>query len=469
MTIDTLHVFDADMRTRSSAAPDPARSQGDQVKMDKATATEPQQKPLKSLILPSNVSDDARFVTLENPSTGKTNPYYFCRSSGLYEFTLITAPPSATRSILFTPSPPINSSQEVGQPDEEAKAINGDSSDAGPKSAQGSGDGYVSKVAQLHVATPVDALFFIFPILAPSSKRTQAQKLFQPLDDILDAHENLSKPLRDILLHATFREQVEKRMTAVCDTVDAGETMFRLNMDKLAKELLCKAENVATNGLPPSLEERFVRRELELPLFNESRENASASATLAESTTEGPDSQASSSGTPSTSTTTTTTTTKASSVSMPSSTSTPATPAAPADSQDEAAPKSGLRQLLRIRTALSFILSSYTPPHLSSEIENILKSPESPMDFSPLTEHLKHIAELRAKAQEARAMYDLTRKRGIEDEAEAAEVRAEKRRKEEEEKNQKAGESRAVKELKKVNTSGMKKLSAFFGKPTQKK
>ena len=48
-------------------------------------------------------------------------------------------------------------------------------------------------------------------------------------------------------------------------------------------------------------------------------------------------------------------------------------------------------------------------------------------------------------------------------------ARAEKKRKEEEEKMKKAGESRGVRELKKVNTSGMKKLSAFFGKAASKK
>jgi len=48
---------------------------------------------------------------------------------------------------------------------------------------------------------------------------------------------------------------------------------------------------------------------------------------------------------------------------------------------------------------------------------------------------------------------------------EAAETRAEKkRRKEEEEKRKKAGESRGLRDLKKVNVTGMKKMSDFFGK-----
>jgi Ydr279p protein family (RNase H2 complex component). len=52
----------------------------------------------------------------------------------------------------------------------------------------------------------------------------------------------------------------------------------------------------------------------------------------------------------------------------------------------------------------------------------------------------------------------------------AAESRAEKkRRKEEEDKRKNTGQSRGVKELKKVDTSGMKKMSDFFGKAAAKK
>ena len=47
---------------------------------------------------------------------------------------------------------------------------------------------------------------------------------------------------------------------------------------------------------------------------------------------------------------------------------------------------------------------------------------------------------------------------------EAVEARAEKKRKREEEEKRKKSESRALKDLKKVNTKGMKKLSSFFTK-----
>ena len=50
-----------------------------------------------------------------------------------------------------------------------------------------------------------------------------------------------------------------------------------------------------------------------------------------------------------------------------------------------------------------------------------------------------------------------------------AEADEEKRKKEEEEKKAKAQESRGVRDLKKVNTTGMKKMSDFFGKAAPKK
>jgi hypothetical protein len=423
----------------------------------KTADAKPPQKPLKTLILPSNASGDARFVSLENPATGHPVPYYFCPNLGLFEFTLVTAPSPASRSVLFTPVSPTDRTLESDSPKED-----GESSPQKPQD-----EGYISKLAQLHVATPVDMLFFILPILAPSSKRARAQEVFQPLDDILEARENLSATQRYILTHPAVRETLEKRMAAVCDAVEDGDTSFRLSEIKLVKELLSKAEKVAAGGLPASLEERFVRRELELPLLSVRREDSSISDTTEKASQEHPleasqngeDSQMSNASCSFAPTT-------ASSTSVASGTQTPLTQP---DSQVEVSDdRNAVRRLLRIRTALSFIISSYVPAHLSARIEAVLQSPTSPVDFTPLTEHLKHIAELRAKALESRAMYNMSRKRGLEDEDEAVTSREEKRRKEEEDKKKKAAESRGVRDLKKVNTSGMKKLSAFFGKPAKK-
>ncbi|RYC55362.1 hypothetical protein CHU98_g10847, partial [Xylaria longipes] len=58
---------------------------------------------------------------------------------------------------------------------------------------------------------------------------------------------------------------------------------------------------------------------------------------------------------------------------------------------------------------------------------------------------------------------DYARKRVLDDE-EVADRAEKKRKKEEDDKRKKTGESRGVRNLKKVNTAGMKKMSDFFKK-----
>lgn len=112
---------------------------------------------------------------------------------------------------------------------------------------------------------------------------------------------------------------------------------------------------------------------------------------------------------------------------------------------------------------------SYIAQDLGARLDELLASAESPLDFKPLKDRLEHLAKLRAEALASRSLGDFSRKRNLEDE-DAAESRAEKkRRKEAEEKKKKAEQSRGVRELKKVDTSGMKKMSDFFGKAAAKK
>ncbi|KAK2809627.1 hypothetical protein FQN50_003684 [Emmonsiellopsis sp. PD_5] len=451
------------MRTRSAA---PA-SQPDSKQADNVPVPLEPSKPSKALILPSNASDDARFVSLENPRNGTLSRYYFCPKLGIYEFTAISPSASLPRSTLFTTS---STNCQQDKNDDVQKTSDMDSAkeevikqvveSRAPTKAS------ISKTAQLLVATQIDILFFLLPILAPARSHS-AQKLFQPLDDMLDSQDTLSKSLKDILL-GEYKHQVEARLLAICDTIDAGETMYRLNEAKLLQELLSKAERMAANGLPPSLEEQFVNRALELPVLSVKREDTSTStlsdmasdANTQDTVQDKPDSQSSNTTTPSAAASSSTSFTTASDASTPATETTPPTP------NDPPIPPE-IHHLLRLRTALSFIQSSYLPTHLSSKTTTLLTTTQSPKDFTPLTEHLKHVAEQRAKALASRSMGDFSRKRAVAEDDEAAETRAEKkRRKEEEEKKKKLGESRGVRDLKKVNVSGMKKLSAFFGKKT---
>lgn len=434
------------MRTRST---NPASTKAEESDRPIAPAVVSSATPSKTIILPSEINDDARFVCLENPKTGIPTRYLFCPNLGLHEFTAIASSSSAPKSILCQTAPnnhgEIEDSNDAHAEDEYSKSTSKSTSESGS----------ITQTAHILIATPIDVLFFLLPILIPPGGQTSASRLFQPLDDILDAREDLPRTLKDIILHDVFRDKVEARMKSVCDSVDTeGEKMFRLSEDKLIKELVSKAERMTKSGLPPSLEERFVRRALELPVLSVKREDIPTTGTAESESTANSQNQADSqsSATPSTTDTSST----------PVAPSTPATECPP----NETNSSNEITLLLRIRTALSFIQSSYLPLQVSTIVEEKLKSAESPRDFTPLTEHVKYIAKLHAEAQASRSLSDFSRKRTTDD-YEAAEERAEKKRKkEEEEKKKKAGESRGVRELKKADTTGMKKLSAFFGKAT---
>ncbi|KAE8398880.1 ribonuclease H2, subunit B [Aspergillus pseudonomiae] len=419
------------MRTRSSA-PSSEQSKPDQPSKPPLTT----EKPGKTFILPSSASDQARFLQLPNPQTGELTRYYFCPQQGIYEFTAVTSSSQSPRSVLFTP-----------------KAETSTASDG--KQSQ-PGNATVAKTAQLLIATPIDVVFFLIPLLCPTS--SQAKGLFQPLDDIIDSQDDLPKHFRHVLYDESFRTVLQARAEAICDSVEAGdEKMFRFSEAKLLRELIAKAERMVALGLPASMEERFIRQALSTPLMAVKREDASTNA-ASSGTTEGEAAPLEDKETPAT-------TASSTSVPTPSDVSTPATevpPNAPAASDDVA-------RLLRISTALAFMKDSYLSAALRAKVDELLSSSESPIDFKPMHDHLKHVAELRAEALASRSLGDFSRKRDIDDD-EGAESRAEKkRRKEEEEKKKKAGESRGVRDLKKVNTTGMKKMSDFFSKAAAKK
>lgn len=422
------------MRTRSSA-PSKAAAQPSEEPGQPSQTLVAAEKPSKTFILPSNASNDARFLQLPDPRTGDLTRYYFCPKLGVYEFTVVAAPSHHPRSILFAPKPEKPTDSEDGQ-----------------TLAEGS----ICKTAELLIATPIDALFFLIPLL---SSPTQTKGLFQPLDDIIDSQDELPKHLRYILYNDSFRGVLQARAEAICDSVEAGdEKMFRFSEAKLLKELLAKAERMVAQDIPPSLEERFIRQALVTPMMAVKRVDASTNG-AASNGTQGEEGSQENQETQATDTDTTTPST-----STPSGQETPATEPMP----DEPTTPESITRLLRISTALSLIKKSYLSEPLCAKIDSMLAAPESPMDLQPLKDHLKHVADLRAEALASRNLGDFTRKRGLDDDG--AESKAEKKQRlEEEEKKKKAGESRGVKDLKKVNTSGMKKMSDFFSKASSKK
>jgi hypothetical protein len=404
--------------------------------------------PPKLFVLPKDTTNDARIVTLDNPANGAPSRYYFCPEKGFYEFTRITASAKDYKSWLIVGETSLDENAE-----EKEVAVG----QGGVKIESG----YITKTADLFIATPIDLLFLILPALLPKSAKETKQH-FLALDDHLDTLASLSRHWKVLLAqYCTLRAMLQKRMAVVCDSVEAGdETMYRISEDKLLSILLKKAERMCRHGLPPSMEERFIKRALEVPIMSIKREESSLSV-MSESTVAGTeDSQAS---------------ITAALMDSQSSTETVSTVATSVSITEEVSAKPSINappeipQLLRLRTAMTYLTSTYLPKTLHSSIQEALKSSKSP-DFTPLTTHLAHLTSLRTQAAALRSISDnVSRKRNYEEDDEKAAEREEKKRKKEEEERKKKTESRAVKQLKKVDISGMKKLSSFFTKAAPKK
>jgi Ydr279p family RNase H2 complex subunit len=285
------------------------------------------------------------------------------------------------------------------------------------------------------------------------------------LDDHIDAADTVPTHLKALLRIPQCRINFENRLRAVCDTVEAGEdSMFRMSLEKLGKELLSKATRMVERGLPASMEERFITRALQAPVVLVKCEEpvlvdlAMDIVQAADSqSTSGPsqDSRAAieSQSSVATSVTTVSCTTEMTVIE---------------DVPDALATPEAVPRLLRIKTALNFMLRSYISSTLHSGIQEAITNSKS-IDFAPLDTHAKHLEKLRAEANALRTISDnISRKRPLDDD-EANEARAEKKRKKEEEEKRKRTESRSIKGLRKVDTSGMQKLSSFFTKAPPKK
>ena len=421
--------------------------------------------PPRVLILPKNASPGACVCTLAHPRTLTPSRYYFDPDKGLYEFTHIAAPKSSCRSWLigrqtrFVSQKDDPSLGKAPTPTEKPKPELAEADDR-PIS-----DGYTVKNAELLIATPIDPMFLLLPsfVYESSPKSPTSERLFLSADVLLEKFSEKSRHFSHISGHEVIRLLVEQGMRAVCDTVDAeDEEMYRLSEQKLLRELMQKATTMVAKGLPASMEEQFIRKTLEAPVMVVRHPETSISeAAMSRNETPTPESTLSEAFDSQTST--------GSSDSMASALSI-ATEVTPPENTTPAIKASELYHLLRLRTALSYIMSNYVPPVLAKTLNTLISSGKSQVDFRLLDEHLTGIAKMRAEALASRSIGDFSRKRSSYEDDHAAETRAEKKRKkEEEDKRTKAGESRGIKDLKKVNTKGMKKMSDFFGKATAAK
>jgi hypothetical protein len=398
----------------------------------------------KLFVLPKDTSKDTRIITADNPATGVPSRYLFCAQKGFYEFTRIAAPKNACKSWLITS----DGIDEEEKKDEEQEGLE-------------LGSGFVTKSPDIYIATPIDTLFLILPALAPKNAKDTKQ-LFLCLDDHLDTLCTSASHWKSLLRSfPTLKERIKKRMKLVCDTVDAGdETMYRLSQEKLFRVLVKKAERMSAGALPASLEEKFIKTALEVPIMSIKREESG----LSEISVLEDAARLSINAESQVSTTTSTHSQETVSTAATSFSSTTEEQAKPALTTPE-----GIPHLLRLRTSLTFLTSTYIPLTLLTPLSTLIASSTLP-NFALLTTHLASLSALKAEALSLRSISDnISRKRGFEDDDEKVAEREEKKRKKEEDEKRKKQESRAVKQLKKVDVSGMKKMSSFFTKVPAKK
>ncbi|OTB11176.1 hypothetical protein K445DRAFT_322361 [Daldinia sp. EC12] len=416
--------------------------------------------PPKLFILPTSATKDAKIISLLNPRYAKPTRYLVCPETGIYEFTRIAAPKATPRSWLI----------ECGNTGKVEEKTSEDGAELGA---------YITKGADLYVATLIDPLFLILPAFADQSANTKdGKRMFISGDDHLDSIREKSPHLSEIVRWGNIRTLLESRMAAICDTAEAGdETMFRFNEDKLLTEVLGKAQKMSEQSLPKSMEEKFVTKVLEAPVVGMKRENTTTlsvsqtetqvqSETPASTSTgstpkpESVESQSSTSSMETAPSLVSEVSTAATSVVEESITTTTTT----AELTPSLGASPEIITLQRLRTAFNFICSCYIAPSQATQLQTKLKEQNPPpVDFTPLDNYLEEISKLRQELAAARSVGDYSRKRVL-DEEELADRAEKKRRKEEEEKRKKAGESKGVRDLKKVNTVGMKKMSDFFKK-----
>ncbi|KAG5929150.1 hypothetical protein E4U42_006974 [Claviceps africana] len=391
-----------------------------------------QGSPRHVFILPKAAAPDARIVTLPHPRSGRPSRYLFCPQSGIYEFTKICAPKHAPTSWLIDTKPGCG---------EDATA---DDKEAGTRTE-------IISNGAMYVTTKIDPLFLVLPSLvdAKADKGSEEKKrLFLTSDDHFDKLPDANSHFQDIVRCSATRALIESRMEVVCDTVDAGdEKMFRLSEKKLLATIIEKARRMSEGGLPPTMEEKFVKKTLEAPvLLSRSVSVPRQPPSKSEDTPDSGDSTPVTDSSTSQSTAATSFVEEVEGIEV-------------ASAALQATPE--VVALQRLRVAFDFLCSRYIPSAAADLLRKQLSQVEdSAVDFAPLNKYMASLAEIRAEALAASSVADYSSKRPRDEEQD--EIRQEKKRKLEEEKKRKANESRGVRDLKKVNTKGMMKLSHFF-------
>ncbi|RPB01988.1 hypothetical protein L873DRAFT_570354 [Choiromyces venosus 120613-1] len=377
-------------------------------------------------------STELKIITLPHPRTLVPTRYLVHPTQGLHEITKLTAPTSAPRSWLLAPP------SELSSP---------------PKWL---GNGQILQDGSMYICTPMDPLFVLLPRLFPADA-ADAITRFLPIEDLFEEITREREEDEGWDWELVIKSQVtEKRLAAVCDSVDVGdEKAYKPSREKLMKVLGGKCVRMAKGGLPASMEEGFVQKPLTRPMTEIMAEEAekkraeNVKELEIRSVGKGEDNNEAK---------------KEKEGNKDAATEEAAALPTPPDSQAArprlAEASQEVTDLLHIRVASEFISQSYLSISIAQVLSDHLQKSH---DFTPLDNYLAELVKLR---REATAMHsdDFTLKRSYEDDEGIIDRKRKKKEEEEAEKKKKKGVSRATKELQKVNTRGMAKLTSFFTK-----
>lgn len=400
----------------------------------------PRSAPRTVLVLPRNRSPQSFISALPHPQSSVASQYLIDPEHGIFELTQVKAPNVSCHSWLVEGDSHRPGSHATDLPEAETGADRSGGVDSHNLS-------YIISKPTVLVATAIDPLFFLISGLCNQDPESSSPKgHFLSCADLLDKLCERSDEFVRVLEIVAIKSMFERRLKVACDSVAAGdERMYRPNPTKVLAELVRKARNVAESAVPPSMDEKFIRAALEVPYQNI---QACSNTNMTHHDLKSTLSSASDSQESDIAPILSSTTSVATEMTVPDDSEGP--------SNEE------LMKLLRIRTVLSYLTSNYIPTSISTSLENLLSSNETPLNFKLLNERLAYVTEARAEALASRSLGDYSRKRNAYEEDEAAELRAEKKRKKEEEERKKKLESRGLRDLKKVDTTGMKKMSDFF-------
>ncbi|KAF3917795.1 hypothetical protein ABW20_dc0103929 [Dactylellina cionopaga] len=260
---------------------------------------------LRVFIVPSGKGGDHDAVshtilTLKHPNTDAPTRYLLHHPPAssqpegssapfLYEVLKIANPIHGARSWLITPDmPPLQLPTELakegeekviettegeeegekvddvdedqGDEQEEAKEEEEEDAKEEPKKGEEKSS-LVIKDAHLFLTTPIDPLYLLLSHLASE----KVSRNFLSFDDLLEGHPESSTWSKIFKLYPPSEKHLQSRLVSICDTVSVSdEDMYRLSTKKLNDTLISRVEGVA-KSLPPSLT-KLIKRKLSKPI-----------------------------------------------------------------------------------------------------------------------------------------------------------------------------------------------------------